>query len=217
MKGSSLTVSIAIVSIVFVACACSRSGSSNLVPQDPLEFAMILQPSAENCSQSTFCILYRSASGVVPGSSLGITGADAACNSDTAKPPGRYKAVIVDGNKRTACTSGNCAGGISEHQDWVLYPNREYRRSDRTTKIFVTNANGIFVFGLAPSAIDQTSAAYWTGLSSTWTTDFANQCSAWTSQTGSGSQGFSPVTDAAMISGTITPCSNSGFLLCAQQ
>ncbi|HLD45750.1 MAG TPA: DUF1554 domain-containing protein, partial [bacterium] len=51
----------------------------------------------------------------------GVAGADALCEADANKPAtGTYKALIVDGVARVACTTANCGGGAGENIDWVL-------------------------------------------------------------------------------------------------
>lgn len=96
----------------------------------------------------------------------GISGADASCQAGKGALNGTFKALLVDGISRTACTTANCGGGTSEHTDWVLASNKEYRRSDGTTVIGTTNANGLLPFSLSNSFA--TSAGWWTGLKTDW-------------------------------------------------
>ena len=101
-----------------------------------------------------------------------IANADALCMNDDYKPAGSstYKAMLVDGTNRVACTTALCSGGTSEHIDWVLQPNAEYYRSDGTTLILKTNANGIFDFGAnLTNSFDTSASTYFTGLMGDWT------------------------------------------------
>ncbi|TGL26309.1 DUF1554 domain-containing protein [Leptospira bourretii] len=81
-----------------------------------------------------------------------------------------------------ACASANCAtGGTAGQTDWVLKPNKEYRRIDGATVIGTTNANGIFAADLTneiSTTISGTSTIA-TGLNSNWT-ESANDCSNFT-------------------------------------
>ncbi|EMJ47451.1 PF07588 domain protein [Leptospira interrogans str. UT126] len=38
--------------------------------------------------------------------------------------------------------------GSTRLVDWVLYPNKQYRRSDGTTTTFTTNANSVVTIGI---------------------------------------------------------------------
>ncbi|PKA12234.1 hypothetical protein CH372_10220, partial [Leptospira meyeri] len=105
----------------------------------------------------------------------GISGFDNHCNNSANKPSGShtYKALISDGIKRRACSTANCSGGTSEHIDWVLKPNQQYKRKDGTTIIGTTNANGIFVSSLTnvidPDMFDGASDHVFTGVNADWT------------------------------------------------
>src|SRR6185369_3589397 len=59
----------------------------------------------------------------------GVNSADTKCGAEavTMSLSGTYKALIVDGTNRIACTSANCSGtGNAEHVDWVLRANTAY-------------------------------------------------------------------------------------------
>ncbi len=148
----------------------------------------------------------------------GIAGADALCNSDGAKPsilPNVYKAMIVDGTNRKASTTANTG---DNQIDWVLLPNTSYFRTDGTTLIKATNANGIFVFPLT-SSFDTPGIPYWTGLNTNWTTS-GNLCGGnWSSTAGSGQAGQATMTTSSAISGGGPPPCNTAlpYLLCVQQ
>ena len=119
----------------------------------------------------------------------GIAGADAFCTSDSNKPStGTYKALIVDGTNRVACTTANCGGGAGEHTDWVLAANKTYVRASDSATIGTTNSVGLFTFNLSNSFSTSSGNGnnYWSGFSSTstWVTaDLSTLCNtsgAWT-------------------------------------
>ena len=148
----------------------------------------------------------------------GITGADAQCNLSPPKP-GTYKALLVDGTTRVACTSALCAmNGAVEGSDWVLAPNTAYVREDGTTVIGTTNSAGIFVFPLDAS-IGTAGLSYWTGLSSDWTTS-VDTCSGWTQVSGAiADQGLADASDSQAINGVSANCSDlaGAFFACVEQ
>ncbi|MDA1353173.1 MAG: DUF1554 domain-containing protein [bacterium] len=141
----------------------------------------------------------------------GISGADALCMADANKPDDghTYNAFLVDGVDRRACSSGNCVtNGIDENIDWVLKPNKEYRRSDGGAPIGTTNASGIFGFPVGNS-LTSSSSAIWTGFVSlgNWTTNVASNCERWTNNaSGDGGIGSTGATNSSLI--------NSGNLAC---
>ncbi len=66
----------------------------------------------------------------------GITGMDNICNNDTFRPDTEktYKALIVDGTNRRACSTANCTA-TSENIDWVLKPNTTYYQPYATNSL----------------------------------------------------------------------------------
>lgn len=167
--------------------------------------------------------------GTYTGNLGGVTGADAKCQtektSNFASVPGaatEYKAFIVDGVTRMACSNPNCSGGISENVDWVLKPTTDYYRLDGTTdtKVFTTNASGIVNFtggSTLLTAID-TSGSWWTGLDTDWV-DFGLFCTiTWGSTGGSSSVGIGNSTSVTAIKNTGSNfCNVSNKLLCVRQ
>jgi hypothetical protein len=133
----------------------------------------------------------------------GISGADAQCNTS---PPsaGTYKALLVDGTTRVACTSAQCTtGGAAEGVGWVLAPNTKYVRADGTTVIGTTSAAAIFAFPLTAS-IGTDGDSYWTGLNTDWTTS-SDSCSGWTQTTGLlASEGLANSSDSQAIHGAVS-------------
>lgn len=159
----------------------------------------------------------------------GPTGADALCNNTsltTNKPPGTYKAMVVDSSTRRPCatpTDANCSGGMDP--SWIMVPNTLYYAADGTTPLFTTNANGIFIFGTLTNAVTS-NFGVWTGLNADWT-NHGNDCSAWTSNSGGapspstrGKQGQSDQTNGGMLA--VNPvagvnCGTTAYVYCVEQ
>lgn len=170
------------------------------------------------CATTAHCKMFVTvASPTVTG---GIAGLDASCASDASKPSGdaTYKALAADGTNRIACTTANCSGGTAEHTDWVLKPNKEYRRSDGTTVIGTTTANGIFLFPLdaaVQTAISGTNSTR-TGLETNWTSS-ANDCANWSGTGGNSNAGVHDVTNDNLLSIGTSGCGNTARLICVEQ
>ncbi|HYP97058.1 MAG TPA: DUF1554 domain-containing protein [Polyangiaceae bacterium] len=147
----------------------------------------------------------------------GVSGADTLCNASPPSP-GSYKALIVDGTTRVACTSAHCVtSGAAEGVDWVLAPNTKYVRADNTV-VGTTSAAAIFAFPLTNS-VGEIGYSYWTGLSGDWTTS-TDTCNAWTEVSVVGaSQGLADTLDSQSISGVVVNCGDlaGAFFACVQQ
>lgn len=147
---------------------------------------------------------------------------DHQCDIDAGNPDSTksYK-VLMASIHRTACTTANCSGGVSEHLDWVLTPNTTYVRPDDTI-IFTTDSAGVFDFGggmFINSFAAGAQVELWTGISGDWTTS-ANNCLEWTSQNNgdSGDIGYSDATDIATINASTTACDSATLhLICVEQ
>ncbi|MDO6383484.1 endostatin-like outer membrane protein, LenA/LenB family [Leptospira santarosai] len=119
---------------------------------------------ATSCKNETFCrtfIATNNGAGYT-GDLGGISGADAKCAA--AKPSNlkrTYKALLTDQFKRTVVSAGD---GSPFLQDWVLYPNKQYRRSDGTTVTFTTNANSMVTANLENGIDSGAKKYFWTGL-----------------------------------------------------
>ncbi|MBI39523.1 MAG: hypothetical protein CMF59_07985 [Leptospiraceae bacterium] len=154
-----------------------------------------------------------------------IENADAFCNLDSNNPdPGSlFKAMLHVGassGRRGPCSTPNCSGGASEHVDWVMTPDTEYRRSDGTTIIGKTNLNaGIFPVdstGLAIS-FSGSSGDYWSGMNSNWTLAIFN-CGLWIQGSGSdGIFGDPTATNTDAIAVGFNDCGGPLHLLCVEQ
>ncbi len=149
----------------------------------------------------------------------GVAGVDAKCMSDTAYPgTGTYRALIVDGVNRVACTTANCSGGASENVNWVLQPYTTYVRASGGATLFFTNAAGIFVFGAMTNSFTGTAQTYYTGLSSDWTTPVGLNCSQWTSTAGNFRYGVGNATNGQAIAmGALACTDNFWRLYCVEQ
>ncbi|AFM11706.1 protein of unknown function DUF1554 [Turneriella parva DSM 21527] len=147
----------------------------------------------------------------------GITGADANCNNDPARPQGKtvWKAMIGSTPLRTACTSADCGvGGASENFNWVLRPNTSYKRVDGAF-IGNTTGNAIFAFPLQ-STFDPSATFVWTGMTGSWQP--SGNCTNW-----SVADSLLVATGDASSLGTIalfstnSACNSSFRLYCAEQ
>lgn len=150
----------------------------------------------------------------------GVAGADARCNSDSAKPipTATYKALLVDGATRIACTSGGCSTGSTEHTDWVLKPNQSYYNVAGDV-IAATDVNGLFPNNLTNSIKPLSSNYSWTGLFIDWTTH-SSHCNGWTDNTNS-SYGAAGKHDKTINNGSFNDsaiqCDSTVPLYCVQQ
>jgi hypothetical protein len=149
---------------------------------------------------------------------IGISGADLNCQSEgDGIAPGRtWKAMLVDGINRYACTSAYCSGGISENFNWVLKPNATYVRPNGTL-IGNTNDRALLTLPLSNS-IGESVVQPWTGLNTDWTPDGANNCNGWAnagSYTGAYGQDIN--WDAGAIRFDSGTCASSRQLYCVEQ
>lgn len=166
--------------------------------------------------ENDFCYLYVTSAAYLGDETL--SGFDSACNSDASRPnSGTYKAVMAS-SARTACTTANCSGGVSENSDWALSASTEYRRVDGTTVIGTTTAAGIFSFAL-DNSVNGAGNVAWTGLDADWTNSSDN-CTNWTSNSNGvdGADGLSMLTSTDAISvGTDSCDTASRNVYCAEQ
>jgi hypothetical protein len=153
----------------------------------------------------------------------GIAGADAFCMADSNKPAsGTYKAMLVDGTSRVACTSSFCSSsGVAEHVDWVMAPSTMYVRGDETP-VGVTNSAGVFAFPVIASIGDVgfPSGKTWTGMDydqRNWKYRSGCTCSGWTSTSGNGCYGSNNDSNDNMIDYLYDACSGSYRLFCVEQ
>lgn len=157
------------------------------------------------------------------GGATGIEGADNLCAlaKDNEQPalPGtgsEYRALLIDSGNRVACTSINCAGGSSEHVDWVLRANTSYKRPDGTV-VFTTNASGIFLMTAGLNAPLAAAGQWWTGMDDEWN-DVGNTCTDWTGTAGTGFFGIGGSTIETAITDNALgePCASALSLLCVR-
>lgn len=174
---------------------------------------------ADMLSQATQLAQNLGKSGMV--FSDGIEAADYICNNDKGKPSGdvdaTYKALIVDGSARIACTTAYCSGGEMEHVDWVLLANTAYQNT--AGQIITTNAKGLFDFPTINPLMPQSqwlSNYVWTGLGANWTTEHSFTCNKWGSSlsTSGGYAGAQPwigqskSSSVYQVSGNMVSCSS---------
>lgn len=154
------------------------------------------------------------------GASTGVAGADVLCMQDPNKPSeGTYKALIVDGIVRRACTTANCVNASQEHIDWVLQPVTTYYRTDGNTQLFTTNTRGIFEFGNFDNPFWSGGPDYfWSGFQyHSWITD-PNTAAGWTDERWGGGCGYLHVTDAGAIAAAACGGGGPGLhLVCVEQ
>lgn len=156
-----------------------------------------------------------------------IASADALCQADAGKPAGAatYKAMLVDGVNRIACTTMMCAGGLAEHVDWVFKANANYYQSDGTTLVFTANASGVSdLSGAAANKFGSGARPYWTGLNegvAAWMTVSNQLCSgasgAWADTAGIGDFGSTAFTGWGAIGGGAQSCTVLKHLVCVEQ
>ncbi len=160
-------------------------------------------------------------SGSVDGN--GIPEADQFCNNSI--PPsigsGTFKAMIVDGINRNACTSANCTNS-AQNKDWVFQADRYYYQTDGATLVFKSNTGGVFdfTFGALDKNFDFQNGglSIWSGLAPDWTNP-GNHCNFWSSS-GSGNTGLiglGDVTDQSAISSTTSTCDRFRNIICVEQ
>lgn len=192
------------------ACANKTEDGSSLL----LLAAASLSQSAGNSNPKTFVI-----PNIIGGNMGGIAGADAICAGASNRPADgkTYRAFLVDGTNRVACTTANCSGGSAEHVDWVLAPSKTYTRVDGSTVLFETNENGIFVFGTAQNSWSASGDALWGGFAdATWVA--GDDCNNWGGTAGGGRAMSVSATDGNMISFTLISCSIAlRPIVCVQQ
>ncbi|MEQ9362884.1 MAG: DUF1554 domain-containing protein [Leptospirales bacterium] len=210
--------------LIGVACVTDDDGD------DTLTAAALALAAAQNvssggssstaCSGSGHCILFVPAANAIV--NTGVSGLDSQCNSAADKPSGggTYKAMVADGTNRIACTTANCGTGTGEHTDWVLKPSKEYRRSDGSTVLGTTTANGVFSFPLTnaiKTAVVGTNSTR-TGLETNWTSS-ANDCSNWGDNTAGSSSagGLHDQTNSNLLNIGTSGCSNASKVICVEQ
>lgn len=159
-------------------------------------------------------------SGPHRGDGLGaIAEADRLCNEDANKPnDSQYKALLVHGTDRVACTTAGCSGGVSEHVDWVLAPRVHYLRPDGATIVGTTNDLGLWPFPLTNSYEGDypgVGALLWTGLESDWTSGAT--CGGWSDHLQYGQVGRPDRTDGQALNHEAYSCTAAFRLICVEQ
>lgn len=147
------------------------------------------------------------------GAPYALIDADFYCDTDSAKPPvgGPYRAVIGVRDD---------SGFVIRDRtiNWVLSANQKYYRYADKILVGTTNASAYFGFNLTNS-FHTSAVAYWTGLTSTFTssgTDCSDGFGSWNTGVGSGTRGDGgSVTGTAVSNGGVS-CASTLSLLCAE-
>jgi hypothetical protein len=184
--------------------------------RDPSSNYSLYTPASQSTSTRTRYI-FRSAA-AYDGNLGGISGADTKCNTDGGRPDPAlsYKALLVDGVSRVACTTANCSGGVGEHINWILRANTPYKNAGGVT-VGTTDSVGLFSTNLI-AQINVSANNVWTGLASDYTSD-VNRCTNWSSNT-NGSFGRTGSADQTSIPNLIslgnTNCATTVYLYCVE-
>ena len=147
----------------------------------------------------------------------GIAGADMVCMTDPSYPgAGTFKALLVDGSARVACTSASCTAAMGV--DWVLAPNTTYYRADDSTQIGTTTAAATFAFAIK-NPISNSAATAFTGLDADWTTASAATCSGFATANPDdhAAIGDSGADNDLAIADTTVACNQATSVYCVEQ
>jgi len=172
----------------------------------------------------TTCKMFVTTSTYTGATIGGITGADAKCASDAAKPAtGTYKAFLVDDTNRIACTTANCSGGASENKNWVLKASTAYTRVDGTA-IATSTASAILPATLTnpiSTTGDTMLGNIRTGMAfaKDWTSRVNGHCTNYTVTTGSSTDGDAGtvLTTSSYLYVNGGTCAGLKSLLCVEQ
>lgn len=222
----SLTINLIIVSFIcFTLSSCEPENNNNIEAVSALALVANNRStgstSDNSCSSAAYCKIFVStASYPALNTNLGISGLDSYCNNATDKPSGggTYKALVTDETTRIACTTANCSGGPSEHADWVLKANKQYRQSDGTTVIGTTNANGLFTFPLTnPPRTNWTGTMNTaTGLRPNWTSS-NNHCTGWRAGGTFMAAQHNDTSSLAISNAGTMSCTDDARIICVEQ
>lgn len=196
--------------------------------QDGTSKAYTVNVIATSCTAASFCYVYSFGSsppggGANFGSFAGaagdaISGIDSDCTANAVGaglPASNYRALLMT-------TGGTTIR--NQNTNWVLKPNKEYRRQNGTTVIGITNSSSVFsIFSgnLTNSFVGAFTNVY-SGITVTsdtvWTPN-ANNCSNWTSAAAAAAQGANGnFTNVLSIdSGTSQTCNTGVAVYCIEQ
>ncbi len=162
--------------------------------------------------------------GTYNGNRGGLSGADTNCaneksNNYSSLPTGTYKAMLVDGVSRRACTTANCGGGVSENSNWILKPSQSYYHPTTYALVFTTNAKSILDFPINSQLDTNATKFWWTGMDVDWT-DPSDNCNSWaatgvTGYTGKGGELSVGFISRGLAGSTI--CTTNLHLVCVEQ
>ena len=196
--------------------------------QDGTSKAYTVNVIATSCTSAAFCYVYTFGSSPPGGganygsfagaSGDGISGIDSDCATNAVGaglPASNYRALLMT-------TGGTTIR--NQTTNWVLKPNKEYRRQNGTTVIGVTNSSSVFsVFsGSLTNSFVGAFTNVFTGISVTsdtvWTPN-ANNCSNWTSAAAVAAQGANgnSANIFSIDSGTSQTCNTGVAVYCVEQ
>ncbi|KAK2618532.1 DUF1554 domain-containing protein [Leptospira interrogans] len=184
-------------------------------------------PVVTSCKDASFCRTFIATNNGAGynGNLGGIFGADAKCAAaKSSSLTGAYKALIVDGPTGRQVISA--LDGSVDKKDWVLYPNKQYRRSDGTTITFTTNANSIVIDNLQNGIDSGTQKFFWNGLGNNvgflW--EPLSNCNNWnsadgliTGQAGNTTELQADITPEGAFTVDNHACNTNLNLLCVEQ
>jgi hypothetical protein len=184
---------------------------------------------ATSCTAAAFCYVLTYGPSIPPGgganfgsyvgaSGDGISGIDAQCNVGAAiagLPASNYRAMIM--------TSGGTTIR-NQNTNWVLKPNKQYRRQNGITVIGVTNASSVFPIatGNLTNSFLGSFANIFSGINVVTDTSWSphpNNCDNWTSGALIGAQGANPnnTSITSIDAGVIHNCTNTFGVYCVEQ
>ncbi|MCE9598839.1 MAG: DUF1554 domain-containing protein [Spirochaetia bacterium] len=173
--------------------------------------------SSASCINRSFCLTYTSADLPLVTSFVGIAGADSVCANDANRPASvvTVKAFLVSPGTRVASVTADVGDG---QLDWVLHPNKQYRRSDGITVIGTTGANRLLQLNLNAGFSFVADTLHITGMQTGWTSPAGGDCGAWNGGGTNAGIGFGDALDASSyFGGTLTCSSGPVKLRCIEQ
>lgn len=196
-------------------------------------FAVLAKDSLGNVgyatsSQATLCsgkAMYIVTNAGKGGSLGGVSGADTICTTN--KPSGvsgTVKALLVDTTTRRACwVSGTANDSCSPstttgRAGWVFAASAKYCTSDYKSLIGSTNASAYLVNHTA-GVLATTNTDFFTGMNIYWGTSDGNNCTNWTSTSGSPVTGGASKSGESWVAGGTSNinCNTTGNIVCVEQ
>lgn len=183
------------------------------VPNDDSMKSALLSYAMDTATGAqTHLRVYTTTSDISMGSLGSLAGADAVCNTNSAKPAGGvFRALMSAPGVRIASVTPDAGDG---QLDWVLKPNRKYYRATDDVLIQETNSVGLFPLPLT-RPISASSGNAWTGLTPAWLQ--GGHCTNWSSIGGTGSAAYLEASTTDAISAMALTCVSSASLICVER